>query len=65
MLIYGELVGVGVLAGAIPPPFMGIMGVWLSVPITQVILAILGGILLRAASHAVRNAEGAALEKSS
>lgn len=47
ILIYGELVLVGILASAVLPQIFGITGVWFSVPVTQAILAVLGLIMSR------------------
>ena len=47
ILIYGEPIFVGILASTIFPQIWGITGVWLSVPITQAMLAILGLIMSR------------------
>ncbi|MCQ4635145.1 MATE family efflux transporter [Anaerovorax odorimutans] len=67
ILIYGEPIGVGILAGILLPPLFGITGVWLSVPVTQVILAALAMVLLKLASGRERkfinNAGDAVLEE--
>lgn len=47
ILIYGEPILLAVLVGLILPKLMGLNGVWIAVPITQVCLAIIGFILLR------------------
>lgn len=46
-LIYGELILMGILATVVLPPFMGVTGVWLSVPVAQAVLAVLSVLLLR------------------
>ena len=50
VLIYGELVGIGILASLLLPPIWGITGVWMSVPVTQAILAALAVVLLKRTS---------------
>lgn len=47
ILIYGEPLLLGLFVGVILPKLMGINGVWIAVPITQVCLAVVGYILLR------------------
>lgn len=48
ILIYGEPIVTGILAGFVLPPALGITGVWLSVPVTQIILMIIGAVMLLA-----------------
>lgn len=47
VLIYGELVGIAILAGMVLPKYFGVTGVWLSVPATQILLAALAVILYK------------------
>lgn len=54
VLIYGELISMGILATVVLPPFMGVTGVWLSVPVAQVAMAALSVPLLR---KSVENAD--------
>lgn len=51
VLIYGELIGIGLLAGLILPPFLGIMGVWIAVPAAQAILCMVAVVLQRSISR--------------
>jgi putative MATE family efflux protein len=47
ILIYGEPILLAILVGIIIPKLVGLNGVWIAVPITQVCLAFIGFILLR------------------
>ena len=65
VLIYGELVGIGILASLLLPPIWGITGVWMSVPVTQAILAALAVVLLKRTSSKehINKVEVAAFEE--
>lgn len=45
IIIYGEAIILALLIGIVLPSTLGIQGVWLSVPITQIFLAFLGNII--------------------
>ena len=57
VLIYGELISMGILATVVLPPFMGVTGVWLSVPVAQVAMAALSVPLLRKSVENADNVE--------
>lgn len=47
ILIYGEILLIGLLGGFVLPAFLGIMGVWSAVPVTQGILTLAAVFLLK------------------
>ena len=49
ILIYGELILMGILATFVLSPIMGVTGVWMSVTVAQAVLAVLSVIILKRA----------------
>lgn len=47
IMVYGEPVLLCVILAAALPPVLGLEGVWMSVPVTQAVLSLMGGTLLR------------------
>lgn len=46
IMVYGEPVILCAILSAVFPPALGLQGVWMSVPVTQAVLALMGGIML-------------------